>query len=446
MRQDVDGLTEQRIAKEKRRSKMRYWSRFLPLLIVLALLAAACAPAAAPTPTPTKPPAPAASPAAPAAATPTAAPKPTAAAATPAPKAAEPKPPVVLGSVLSLVGPAGSVGIGIKQGMDLALEEINAKGGIDGRKIEVIYEDDEGNPAKATSSTTKLIQKDKVVAILGAAVTATTVAAAQAANAEKVVIFSPTFTGDTLTAPGSGMAYVFRIGLPDRFTIGKLVQFGLKKYTKIGIFTDSGPAGQSITPIATKLLTDAGKPPVSAQTHDTRSPDMTPQLLNLQKAGAEAIITQAVPGDAPTILKGMKQISFNAQILGHLGFADPAIRNVALEAAQGVYGIDSLDAEKPDAKRLLDAFVKKYGGDPGSIYWLSVAHGYDAVYVMAEALKRANFDGSKLKDALESIKDFPAVAGNKDNKISFGPGQHDGNGQNAVLLVQVKGKDLVKVE
>ncbi|MCL5959051.1 MAG: ABC transporter substrate-binding protein [Chloroflexi bacterium] len=332
-----------------------------------------------------------------------------------------------------------------KQGIDLAIDEINAKGGIDGRKVQLIVEDDEGDPGKATTATTKLIQKDKVVAILGAAVTATTVAAAQVANAEKVVILSPMFTGDQLTAPGSGMDYVFRVGLPDRYTVGKLVQYGSKKFNKIGVIGDSGPAGQSVTAVATKGLKDLGKEIVGAQSFDMRAPDVTPQLLNLQKAGAEAIIAQAVPGDCPTILKGIKQIGWNVQVLGHLGFADPTIRNVALDAAQGVYGIDSYDPDKADQKKLMDAYTKKYGAEK-LVYWGAVFQGYDAMMVMAEGLKKANFDKSKVKESLESIKDFPAISGNKDNKISFGPGQHDGNRENSVVLLQVKGKDLIKIE
>ena len=113
---------------------MRYGRVLIPWILVMALLLAACAPALAPTPTPTK--APAEKPAATAAA-----PQATQAAPTPAPKAAEPKPPVVLGAVFSLTGPAGSYGNNAKQGIELALEEINGKGGVDGRKIEVVFED-----------------------------------------------------------------------------------------------------------------------------------------------------------------------------------------------------------------------------------------------------------------------------------------------------------------
>lgn len=418
---------------------MRYGRVLIPWILVMALLLAACAPALAPTPTPTK--APAEKPAATAAA-----PQATQAAPTPAPKAVEPKPPVVLGVILALVGPAGGMGSLERQAIELAVEEINAAGGIDGRKIELVVEDDGGEPAKAATAATKLIQKDKVLAVLGAGVTVTTAAAAQVTNAEKVVQLAPAFTGDQLTAPGSGMSYLFRIGWPDRYSVGKLVQYGGKKYSKIGIITDSGPAGQSVTEVAKKLLTELGKAPVATQSYDTRAPDLTPQLLNLQRAGAEAIIAQAVPGDAPTILKGMKQIGFNAQVLGHLGFADPTIRIVTPDAAQGVIGITSESPGKSEQQKVIDAFNKRYGASNDPLYWNIVVVAYDSVRVMAEALKRANFDKNKLKDALESIKDFPAVSGTKENKITFTATQHDGTLENGVVLVQVKGRDLVVVE
>jgi branched-chain amino acid transport system substrate-binding protein len=223
------------------------------------------------------------------------------------------------------------------------------------------------------------------------------------------------------------------------------VQYAAKRYDKIGMLTYSGEIGASSTAAATKSLTELGKPPVATLHYNPLDPDVAPQLRQLQMAGAEAIITQGVPEDAATILKGMEQIGYKAQVFGHLSFCDPIVRNLALEAAQGAYCIDSVDPRKPGVQKLMDAYKKKYGGD-GLVYWLPVVHGYDAVLVLAEALKEADFDNNKLMDAMESIKDFPAVSGNKDNRISFGPDQHDGNRENAVLLMQIRGKDLIEIE
>lgn len=358
---------------------------------------------------------------------------------------AEQRPPVVLGVVSSIAGIKSSVGLAMKQGIELAVEGINARGGIDGRKIEVIIEDDETSPDKAAAATTKLIKEDGVTAVLGAAVSPTMWAAARVANAERVVIFSPTLPGDQLTAPGSGMDYVFRIGLPDRLSLGKGIAHAAKSYNRIGLLTYAGEIGASSTAAATKHLTDLGKPPVATVHYNPLAPDVTPQLRQLQRAGAEAIVAQGVPEDAATIAKGMKQIGYGAQVVGHLSFCDPLVRALALDEAQGAYCIDSVDSGKPEAQKLMDAHKKKYGGGELT-YWLPVLHGYDSVMVMAEALRRADFDGSRLKDAMESITDFPAVSGGKDNTIGFGPGQHDGNRENAVLLKQIRGKDLILVE
>jgi branched-chain amino acid transport system substrate-binding protein len=352
---------------------------------------------------------------------------------------------VVLGAVLTLHGPAGAVGLLAKEGIELALDEINAKGGVDGRKIELVVEDDEGNPAKSATAMTKVIQKHNAVAVLGASITVTTVAAAQVAKAEKVVVLSPTFTGDQLTAPGTGNPYVFRVGAPDRYTIGKLVEAAAKRYNKIGVFTDSGPAGQSITKIAKKRLGALGKSPVGTQTFVMRSPDVTPQLMNLRKAGAEALIAQAVPGDAPTIAKGMRQIGYKAQIFGHLGFAAPIFRILARDAAEGVITVDTVDPGKPQQKKLLQLHKKKYNPKK-VVYRYALFGGYDAMMVMAEALKRAYFQRDAVKSALESIKDFPAVSGNSQNRIGFSPDLHDGNRENSVILLQIRGMDVVKME
>lgn len=352
---------------------------------------------------------------------------------------------VPVGAVLTMVGPAGIVGTYGKYGVELAIDELNAAGGVNGRQIELFIEDDEGNPAKTATAMTKLIQKHKVTAIIGASITVTTVAAAQVARAEKVVLFSPSFTGDQLTIPGKGNPYVFRVGAPDRYTIGKLVEAAAKKYEKIGVITDSGPAGQSITKIATTRLAALGKPAIDTQTFVMRSPDVTPQLMNLRKAGAEAIIAQGVPGDALTIAKGTRQIGYKAQVFGHLGFASNIFPILAKGAAEGIITVDNTDPDKP-AQRILVQLCKLVYKPKGKIYEYSLYGGYDSMMVIAEALKRAGFDREKMKGAIESITDFPAVSGNLENRISFGPDQHDGNRENSVILHQwIKGQKI-KIE
>jgi branched-chain amino acid transport system substrate-binding protein len=167
--------------------------------------------------------------------------------------------------------------------------------------------------------------------------------------------------------------------------------------------------------------------------------------MNLRKAGAEALIAQGVPGDAVTIAKGMKQIGYNARIFGHLGFSAPIFRILARDAAEGVITVDTIDSDKPAQRILLQLYKTKYK-PKGMVYEYSLYAGYDTMMVLAEALKRAGFQRDKVKSALESIKDFPAVTGNSQNRISFGPDLHDGNRENAVILLQIKGKSIVKIE
>lgn len=428
---------------------MRYRHLLVTVLTTAVLLVTACAQPAVPG-TPTKAvseksttaatPPPTQVPANKQAATPVAP-----AAAKPATSPFEAKPPVVVGVVASLKGIKIPVGTSMKEGIELAAEEVNSKGGVDGRKIELIIEDDETDPDKAVAATLKLAKNNKVIAILGPSISPTTGAAAPVANAEKVAMLSPTIMADQLTAPGSGLEYFFRIGMPERLSAVKLVQYATKRWNKIGLFTYSGWIGENIRAAVTKNLAEVGKAPVAAVDRPPFTPDVTPMLLPFQKAGAEAIIVQGLSDDQYVAVKGLNQIGYKVPLIITEPMQPITEGLFDLDEGQGIISVDSVDPAKSEVRKLLETRKKKYGSDQ-DLLPLALVHGYDAMMVMAEALKRADFDRSKVRGALESIKDFPAVSGKAGNKISFGLGQHDGNGESSVMLWQVKGKGLVQVE
>lgn len=351
-----------------------------------------------------------------------------------------------IGVLVALTGPLGHMGESDLNGMRIAVDEINQRGGVLGKKIALVVEDNEGNPAKAVTGATKLVQKDNVIAIIGCEVSFTTLAALQVTTAAKMIQFSHGATADLMTSRAGleKYPYFFRMGLGDAYTSKKLLDYGRRHYSKIAVLSDSGPAGQSFKAALQSQLAAANMVPVLWETHTIGSPDKTPELLKIRAKGADAIITQAMPGDAISVLKAMNQIGYKAQILGHLGFGETGTLGAAKDVSGGVITLVSHDSGKKSAEDFIEKYKKRTGVTMEA--WGRPMQAYDSVMILAEALKRANLDRTKLKEAIESIKGFTPISGTKNNVVNFGPGDHDGNqGEGPVLVKIVKG-DWVPME
>ena len=353
---------------------------------------------------------------------------------------------IKIGVLTALTGTLGHMGETDLIGMQIALDEINQGGGIQGKKIKLIVEDNEGNPAKAVTGATKLIQKDNVLAIIGCEVSFTTLAALQVTTEAKIVQFSQGATADLMTS-GPGLnkyPYFFRMGLGDKYTTKKLIDYGRKHYSKSAVLSDSGPAGQSFKGALEKHFTAANLVPVLTETHTIGSPDKTPELLKIRATGADAIIIQAMPGDAISVLRGMNQIGYKAQILGHLGFGETGTLGAAKELSEGVITLVSHDLSKKSALGFVEKYKKRTGVTMEA--WGRPMQGYDSVMILAEALRRAKLDKTKLKEAIESIKGYKPVSGTTKNVVNFGPKDHDGNQDEGPVLVKIVKGNWVTIE
>lgn len=352
---------------------------------------------------------------------------------------------IKIGVLNALTGPLGHMGESDVIGMQIAVDEINQRGGVQGKKIKLIVEDNEGNPAKAVTGATKLIQKDNVSAIIGCEVSFTTLAALQVTTQAKIVQFSQGATADVMSSP-QGLAkypYFFRMGLGDTYTTKKLLDYGRQHYSKIAVLSDSGPAGQSFKAALQNHFAAAKMTPVLWETHTIGSPDKSPELLKIRAKGADAIIIQAMPGDAISVLKGMNQIGYRSQILGHLGFGETGTLGAAKDLSGGVITLVSHDINKKSAVEFIAKYKKRTGVAMEA--WGRPMQSYDSVMILAEALKRANLDKTKLKEAIESIKGYVPVSGSARNVVSFGPANHDGNQDEGPVLVKIVKGDWVSM-
>jgi len=318
------------------------------------------------------------------------------------------KAPIPIGLSASLTSQFAQNGKWMRQGVELAVKEINAAGGIKGRPVKLYVEDDQGvNPTGAINAAIKLITQDQVVAIVGPHFTPDILADEPSLAQYKVPALTGA-TGPVVTAKGN--PYVFRVRLNDNAGAKLLVRYltQVRHWDSIGLSYVNTAFGQGgISAVKGELEAEHIKP-VLVQTHMDSTKDYTSQLLAFQKAGAKNLIIWTDDQPMGLINKQIKTLGLKFGVAGNGGLTLPNVLNLAGDATNGAYSIAEFISNNPDAG--IQAWDKKYkaayGEEPelyGSVY-------YDAAKLVLDAIKRAKtIDGKGVRDALAATKDFKGV-------------------------------------
>jgi branched-chain amino acid transport system substrate-binding protein len=341
---------------------------------------------------------------------------------------------IKIGVLIPLTGGSAKYGEDIKRGYDLAVEEINNKGGIKGRKIRLIYEDDEGKPEKAVAAAQKLIQRDKVIAILGPLWSSPTLAVAPIAEKNKVILLTSGASSPKITYAGD---YIFRNEISDEYGARESAKLyfnaGFKRIAVIYVNNDYGVGVKDVT---TKIYKELGGEITAVETFEQDEKDFHTQLLKIKKSHPEAILIVSYK-EAILILKQMKELGIRAQILGTPLFEDPEIIEKVGDIAEGAiysyYGTFDPESQDLKVREFIQKFKGKYGVEPE--YYAPI--GYDAVKILALAIEKGGFKPEQIKEALYQIKDFPGISG----VTSF---DENGDVIKPVILKTVKNKHFVK--
>lgn len=317
---------------------------------------------------------------------------------------------VKIGAILPLTGDAASWGEAGKEGIELAVSEINSKGGINGRKLEIIYEDTQANPEKGASAMLKLATIDKVPAVVGDIVSATTLAAAPIAEKNKVVLLSPTASAPKITHAGK---YIFRIW-PSDLTEGTAIanfaakDLGLKRVAILYIQNDYGIG---LRDVFKKVFTQLGGKIIEAVAYKPDETNFRAHLTKIVKKSPEAIYLVSYYKDAALVLKQAKELKITTQFLGTTAVEEPKLIEIAGEAAEGlIYPISSgYDPKSQDkvVQEFNKRFKEKYGKAPGFVQ----AQCYDALKILAYVISKGNYTGEAIQKALEGLKDYHGVTG-----------------------------------
>ncbi len=346
-------------------------------------------------------------------------------------------PPYVIGAIFSVTGDASSLGVPERNTAVLLEKQINAAGGIKGRPLHIIIEDDRGDPAEAMSAARRLVERDKVLAIIGPSRTGTTMAIKGYLDKARVPLLSCAAAIDIVEPLAK---YVFKTPQSDRLAVQKLLPYlKAKKFGRVAILSDNTPFGKGGLQELKALLPKAGIKIVAAEEYGPKDVSMEAQLTKIRGANPQAIISWGTPPGPAIIAKNMKTLGIKAPLICSHGVANGTFLKLAGPAAEGVVlpagrliVVDQVPPSHPQAKVLRDYTLnyQRTYREPVDTFG---GHAYDAVMLVTKALARTGPDRDKLRAELEKTRGFVGTGG----IFSFSAADHNGLNADAFVLVQV---------
>lgn len=317
---------------------------------------------------------------------------------------------IKLGEFASMTGKEAVFGQNVNKGTRLAIEESNAAGGVLGRTLELITEDDQSKPGESATVVKKLISRDKVVVILGEITSGRTLEAAPIAQAAKIPLISPGATNTEVTAKGN---YIFRVCFIDDFQGTVMAKFARDtlKLKRVAILSSvSSAQSVGLAKYFRERFTSASTVIAAEQKYSEGDKDFRAQLTAIKAAGADGIFVPGYYAEAALICKQARDLGLTLPLLGVDGWESPDLLAIAGAAAEGCFLSThfSPESKAPVVVAFNERYQKRWGISANALSVL----GYDATMLAIDAIRRAgSTDGAEIRDALAATQDYPAVTG-----------------------------------
>ena len=341
---------------------------------------------------------------------------------------------IKIGEYGSLTGPEATFGTSTHNGIMLAMNDVNAQGGINGKQIKVLTVDDQGKAEEAVTAVTKLITSNNVVAILGEVASTRSLAGAPIAQRYKVPMVSPSSTNEKVTQVGD---FIFRTCFIDPFQGKVMAEFAHKnlKAKKVAILRDvKSDYSVGLAEAFNKVFLKLGGQVLADLSYTGGDIDFKAQLTTIRSKRVDAIFIPGYYTDVGLIARQTRELGIKAPLLGGDGWDSSKLVEIGGKALENSYFSNHYSAESKDPKVL--AFVEKYKKVYGEVPDGLAAMGYDAALILIDALKRSkNHTPQEIRDALAQTKNFQAVTG----VISFNENR-DAEKAAVVLVVNGEGK------
>jgi branched-chain amino acid transport system substrate-binding protein len=328
---------------------------------------------------------------------------------TPAFLAAQPT--IKVGEYASLTGKEATFGQSSHKGVLMAFEELNAAGGVLGRKLELVSEDNQTKPGESATVAKKLITRDKVVALIGEVSSGRSLEAGPIAQAAKIPMISPAATNPKVTEVGS---YVFRVCFIDPFqgtVMAKFAQNDLKAKKVAIISSVSNAYSVGLAKFFRETFTKSGGTIAVEQKYSEGDKDFRAQLTAVKAAGVDAVFVPGYYTESALIVRQARGLGLNVPFIGGDGWESDKLLEIGGEALNGCYYSTHFSPENKDAgvAAFVTKFKARWNNETPDAF---AALGYDAALVLADAIKRAGAtDGPKLRDALAATKNFSGATG-----------------------------------
>ncbi len=360
--------------------------------------------------------------------------KPAEASAPAAQQAAPPGAKLLFGHVGSLTGQEATFGDSTDKGIKLAIETVNAQGGVKGRQIDLKTYDDQGKPEEAALAATRLITQDKITVLLGEVASSRSMAMAPIADANKVPHISPSSTNPKVTKDGDKTRpYVFRVCFIDPFQGTVMAKFAQGKgIKKVAILRDVGNAySVGLADFFLTKFKELGGTIVNDQSYKAGDQDFKAQLTAIKAKAPDAIYVPGYYTHVALIARQARELGIKVPLMGGDGWDSPKLYEIGGKALEGSYFSNHYSPEDPSPRiqDFVKASQKRWGAVPDGL----AATGYDAAKIAFDAMARAkDLTGPSIRDAIAATKDFPGVTG----IISI---DQDHNAVKPAVVLEIKG-------
>jgi branched-chain amino acid transport system substrate-binding protein len=359
---------------------------------------------------------------------------------------------IKIGLVTALSGQSARAGEAITRGLTIAIDELNASGGVLGRKFELVRRDDEGAPPKGVVAARELIFKEKVAVLFGGLDTPVSLAIVPIVNEAKVPFMGPWAAGTPITKNGANPNFVFRVSAVDEIVDKAMVQYAQKTFNakNCGMILVNNSWGESNEKGLMAALTARGMKPAGIEKFEANDVDVVPQLTRLKAAGADCLYMVGNVGPSAQVVKSLDRMGWKVPIVSHWGPAGGRFTELAGPSAKDVHFIQTYSffgKQSATGDKVMKALMAKYSDvkGPGDITpAVGVANAYDAMMLVAEAIRKAGkVDGPAIREGFYQIGAFNGLI--KNYNKPFTPDNHDAVTENDYVWTQFIDNQILPV-
>ena len=361
--------------------------------------------------------------------------------------------PIKIGLVTALSGQSARAGEALTRGLQVAIDELNAKGGVlKGRKFELVRRDDESIPAKGVIAARELYFKEKVAVLFGGLDSPVALAIVPIANENKLPFMDPWAAGTPITKNGAKDNYVFRVSAVDEIVDKAMLQYAQKTFNakNCGMILVNNPWGESNEKGLRAALADRGIKHAGIEKFEGNDIDVVPQLSRLKAAGADCLFLVGNVGPSSQVVKSLDRMGWMPPIVSHWGPAGGRFTELAGPSAKNVHFVQTYSffgRQSPVGEKVLKALMTKYPDvkGPGDVTpAVGVANAYDAMMLTALAIERAgSTNGTAIRDGYYKIDRYEGLI--KTYTKPFSSQQHDALNEHDYVWAQFIDNQIVPV-